>query len=110
MDEHKKECFKEIQLLIMSIKQVVEKYDLEEDFICSIALGFINLNHTETDNYGDPIANMNLISMTNVEDEEELEDLLSYVVETYQDQTKKEKDTSSIDYWINIAGGNNSIN
>jgi hypothetical protein len=111
MDESKKDFFIELQDIILSIKEVVKKYDLEDEFICSIALGLIELDSTEVDDDGEFRANMNLMSYTEVEDDDELDDLLSYVTEVYQEQVRQEKkDSSSIDYWINLSRRDGDVN
>jgi hypothetical protein len=51
---------------------------------------------------------MNLLSSFSVTDEEELDDLLSYCVEAYRQES--EPDPGSIDYWIDLARRNGDIN
>jgi hypothetical protein len=54
---------------------------------------------------------MSLLSSFSVSDEDELDDLLSYCVEAYRmEKEDQEPDTSNIDYWINLARGDNNVN
>ena len=54
---------------------------------------------------------MSLLSSFSVADEDELDDLLSYSVEAYRMEQEEEKlDPSSIDYWINLSRGDDSVN
>ena len=54
--------------------------------------------------------------MADVEDEDELDDLLSCVVDIYRHQVEKEKqedpksDPSNIDYWINLSNRDDNVN
>ena len=112
MTDKQKECIYEIQELMLSINTVVKKYGLEEEFIACLAVGFLDLSTMYTDEDGDDRANMNLLSSFAVSDESELDDLLSYCVEAYRIQEEEEKkpDTRNIDYWINLANGDDSVN
>ena len=112
MKENIKDCLLEIQDLILAIKETVKKYDLENQFIGSVAVGFIDPDTASVDDDGEPMVNMSLLSMVDVEDEEELDDLLSYVVEIYRAEVEEEKkkDTSSIDYWINLSRRDGDVN
>tara|TARA_X000001382_G_scaffold16014_1_gene10156 strand:- start:111 stop:446 length:336 start_codon:yes stop_codon:yes gene_type:complete len=111
MTERQKDCIIEIQELIVSINNIVKKFELEDEFLAAIAVGFIDLKTRYTDEEGDERANMSLLSSFSVEDEEELDDLLSYCVEAYRMEQEEEKpDPSSIDYWINLSGGDDSVN
>ena len=111
MTERQKDCILEIKELIVSINNIVKKFELEDEFLAAIAVGFIDLETRYTDEEGDERANMSLLSSFSVEDEEELDDLLSYCVEAYRMEQEEEKtDPSSIDYWINLSGGDDSVN
>lgn len=111
MTEKQKECILEIQELILAINAVVKKYDLENEFISTIAVGFLNLDEVHTDEDGEERADMTLLSSFSVDSEEELDDLLSYCVEAYRMQVEELKnDPSSIDYWINLTRRDGDVN
>ena len=111
MTERQKDCILEIQELMVAINKIVEKHELEDEFIACLAVGFLDLTSKYTDEYGDDRANMNLLSSFAVSDEEELDDLLSYCVEAYKMQEEeKDVDTSSIDYWINFGRRDGDVN
>lgn len=111
MTERQKDCILEIQELIVAINNVVKKYELDDEFLAVIAVGFVDLETTYTDEEGDSRANMSLLSTFSVADEDELDDLLSYTVEAYRmEQEEEAPDTSSIDYWINLSNRDDSVN
>jgi hypothetical protein len=111
MKENIKDCLLEIQDLLLAIKETVKKHGLENEFIGSIAVGFIDADTATFDDDGEPMANMSLMSMVDVEDEDELDDLLSYVVEIYRAEVEEQKkDPSSIDYWINLSRRDGDVN
>jgi len=112
MKEEIKDCLLEIQDLILAVKETVKKHGLEKEFIGTIAVGFINPDSASIDEDGEPMVNMSLLSMVDVEDEDELDDLLSYVVEIYRAEVEEEKrnNTSSIDYWINLSRRDGDVN
>ena len=101
MTERQKECINEIQELMLAINETVKKHGLEDEFIACLAVGFLNLDESYIDENGDEKANMSLLSSFSVQDEEELEDLLSYCTEAHR--MEKEEDASKIDYWINFG-------
>lgn len=112
MKEKIKDCLLEIQDLMLAIKETVKKYDLEKEFIGSVAIGFIDPDSASVDEDDEPMVNMSLLSMVDVADEDELDDLLSYVIEIYRAEVEEEqkKDASSIDYWINLSRRGGDIN
>lgn len=110
MTERQKDCILEIQELIVAINNVVKKYELDDEFLAVIAVGFVDLETTYTDEEGDSRANMSLLSTFSVADEDELDDLLSYTVEAYRMEQEESPDTSSIDYWINLSNRDDSVN
>lgn len=114
MTKKQKDCIQELQDIIMSMNSVVEKHGLENEFIACIAVGFLDLDTSYTDEDGHERADMNLLSSFSVTDEEELDDLLSYCIDSYRIDKEvtnaQEQDTSSIDYWINLSQGDNSVN
>jgi len=112
MNERQKECILEIQDLMLAINAVVKKYELENEFIACLAVGFIDMESSYVDEDGDERANMNLLSTFSVSDENELDDLLSYCVEAYASQVEEDSkpDTSSIDYWLNLGRKDGDIN
>ena len=108
MNENQKNCILEIQDMLLAINEVVKKYGLQEEFIACLAVGFLDMESSYTDEEGAERANMNLLSSFSVADEEELDDLLSYCVEAYREDNKP--DTSNIDYWLNLSRRNGDIN
>lgn len=113
MTERQKDCILEIQELLVAINQVVKKYDLEDEFLSVLAIGFLDMESAYTDEDGDERANMSLLSSFAVSDEDELDDLLSYCLEAYraqQEEEKKEEDPSKIDYWLNFGRRDGDIN
>jgi len=111
MTERQKDCIVEIQEMILAINAIVKKYDLEDEFISCLAVGFIDMKTAYEDENGDERASMSLLSSFSVSDEDELDDLLSYCVEAYRlEKEDQEPDTSNIDYWINLARGDNNVN
>lgn len=115
MTENQKDCILEIQELILQINEVVKKYELENEFLSAIAVGFIDMKTSYVDEEGDERASMSLLSTFSVTDEDELDDLLSYCVEAYrmqQEEEEENKDTSSLDYWLNLMkrGGDSPLN
>lgn len=111
MTEKQKDCIVEIQELLLAINAVVKKYELEDEFVACLAVGFIDMKSAYRDENGDDRASMSLLSSFAVTDEEELDDLLSYCVEAYRmEKEDEEPDTSNIDYWINLANGDDSVN
>ena len=111
MNENQKKCIREIQEVVISINDIVEKYGLSDEFLSCIAVGFLDMDSRYTDEYGGERADMNLLSSFSVTDEDELDDLLSYCVEAYRmDANENSLDSSSIDYWINLSNGDNSVN
>lgn len=112
MTERQKDCIVEIQELIVAINDVVKKFELEDEFLAAIAVGFLDLETRYTDEEGHERANMSLLSSFSVADEEELDDLLSYCVEAYRMEQAEENipDPSSIDYWINLSNRDGSVN
>ena len=112
MTEKQKEAILEIQDLILAINAVVKKYEMEDEFISCIAIGFLDMESSYVDEDGDERANMSLLSSFSVSDDEELDDLLSYCVEAYTEQVREEKksEQSSIDYWINLSKRDGDVN
>jgi hypothetical protein len=111
MTERQKECLEEIQELILSINSLVKKYDLENEFISCITVGFLDMDNAYIDEDGSHRADMSLMSSFSVTDEEELDDMLSYCVEAFRmEQEENKPDPSSIDYWINLAKGDDNVN
>ena len=74
MTERQKDCIVEIQELILAINAAVKKYELEDEFIACLGVGFIDMKTTFQDEDGQDRANMSLLSSFAVSDEEELDD------------------------------------
>lgn len=113
MTERQKDCIIELQELLIAINEVVKKHGLEDEFISAVAIGFLDMETLYTDEDGNDRANMSLLSTFSVSDEDELDDLLSYCVESYRmqvEEEKKEEDTSKINYWLNLGRRDGDIN
>ena len=115
MTEDQKECLLELNELLLSMNDIVDKYGLKDTFISSVAVGFIDNDSIEMED-DEPMGRMNLLCATDVENEEELDDLLSCVVDIYRHQVKEDEkndsknDPSTIDYWLNFGNQDDSIN
>ena len=104
MKDHHRDCIEEIQELMIQINEVIEKYNLKEEVIVAMAVGFLNLDEKSIlPNEEGITVSMNLLSSISVEDEDELDDLLSYVLDAYR--IEQENNPSNINYWINRMGG-----
>jgi hypothetical protein len=111
MTEKQKDCILEIQELVVAINTVVKKYDLTDEFLACIAIGFLNMETVYEDEDGNERADMSLLSSFSVADEDELDDLLSYCVEAYRiEEEDSKKDPSNIDYWINLSRRDGDVN
>lgn len=111
MTEKQKDCILEIQELVVAINAVVKKYDLTDEFLACIAIGFLNMDTVYEDEEGNERADMSLLSSFSVADEDELDDLLSYCLEAYRiEEEDSKKDPSSIDYWINLSRRDGDVN
>ena len=93
MTERQKDCIYELQELLVAINNVVKKYELEDEFLACLAVGFIDMSSAFTDEDGEDRANMNLLSSFAVTDEEELDDLLSYCVDAIRCRKKMKSQT-----------------
>ena len=103
MKDSHKDCIREIQDLMLAINETVEKYELKGEVLIAMAVGFLDMDKKSIlpDEEGVTVS-MNLLSSISVDDEEELEDLLSYVEESYR--IEQEDNPSNINYWINRMG------
>jgi hypothetical protein len=111
MTEKQKDCILEIQELIQAINSVVSKYDLKDEFLACISIGFLDMSTSYEDEEGNERADMSLLSSFSVTDEDELDDLLSYCLEAYRaDAEDSKKDPSNIDYWINLSRRDGDVN
>ena len=100
MKEDHRECIEEVQELMLAINETIKKYDLSEEVIVALSVAFLDLdNKSVTPDNEEVTVRMNLLSSITVDDEEELEDILSYMLDSY----RKEQDNnpSNINYWIN---------
>ena len=88
---------------MLAINETVEKYELKGEVLIAMAVGFLDMDKKSIlpDEEGVTVS-MNLLSSISVDDEEELEDLLSYVEESYR--MEQEDNPSNINYWINRMG------
>jgi hypothetical protein len=101
MSNDQKDCIYEIQQLMEQINATVKKYNLEDVFVSCLAVGFLNSETAYVDEDGEMRCSMNLLSSIECEDEEELDEVLSYCVEAYRMAKKEENDDPGhIDYWL----------
>ena len=85
MKEGHEDCIREIQELMVAINETIEKYGLEKEVVVALAVGFLNLDEaTLSPNEEEVTVSMNLLSSITVEDEEELDDVLSYILDAYR--------------------------
>ena len=85
---------------MIQINETIKKHDLEEEVIVALAVGFLNLDDQSIlPNGKGTTVSMNLLSSISVEDEEELDDMLSYILDAYR--IEQEQSPSNINYWIN---------
>jgi len=104
MKDGHRDCIEEIQELMLQINEVVKKHDLQDEVLIAMAVGFLDLDQTSNlPNEEGITVKMNLLSSISVEDEEELDDLLSYILDAYR--IEQENNPSNINYWINRMGG-----
>jgi hypothetical protein len=85
---------------MLAINETIKKYDLSEEVIVALSVAFLDFdNKSVTPDNEEVTVRMNLLSSITVDDEEELEDILSYMLDSY----RKEQDNnpSNINYWIN---------
>lgn len=109
MKEDHEDCIREIQELMVAINETIEKYGLEKEVVVALAVGFLNLDEaTVSPNEEEITVRMNLLSSITVEDEEELDDVLSYILDAYR--IEQESNPSNINYWINRMKNNGDIN
>lgn len=109
MKEDHEDCIREIQELMVAINETIEKYGLEKEVVVALAVGFLNLDEaTLSPNEEEITVRMNLLSSITVEDEEELDDVLSYILDAYR--IEQESNPSNINYWINRMKNNGDIN
>jgi hypothetical protein len=109
MKEGHEDCIREIQELMVAINETIEKYGLEKEVVVALAVGFLNLDEaTLSPNEEEITVRMNLLSSITVEDEEELDDVLSYILDAYR--IEQESNPSNINYWINRMKNNGDIN
>ena len=109
MKEDHEDCIREIQELMVAINETIAKYGLEKEVVVALAVGFLNLDEaTVSPNEEEISVRMNLLSSITVEDEEELDDVLSYILDAYR--IEQESNPSNINYWINRMKNNGDIN
>ena len=109
MKEDHEDCIREIQELMVAINETIAKYGLEKEVVVALAVGFLNLDEaTVSPNEEEITVRMNLLSSITVEDEEELDDVLSYILDAYR--IEQESNPSNINYWINRMKNNGDIN
>jgi hypothetical protein len=115
MTEDQKDCMMEIQELMEQIINTIKKHGLEDSYVSCLAVGFLNEETAYYDEEGNMRCNMSLLSSIDCEDEEELDEVLSYCVEAYRmstEETKEEKDDPGhIDYWLRkMRGDDGALN
>ena len=95
MNQRQKDCILEVQELLLSINETVKKYDLQNEFLSVIAVGFLDMSTTFRDDDGN----------------ERLDDMLSYCVEAYRADSEEEApEEGTIDWWLKNFGNGTSLN
>jgi hypothetical protein len=110
MTEEQKECMKEIEELMLAMKAVVKKYDLENQFISVMAAGFLDLDSSYVDEDGSHRADMSLLTSFSVTNEDELEDMLSYCMDMYSMDIEEEPEQGTIEWWMKHFGNQGDLN
>ena len=104
MTEDQKDCMMEIQALMEQISNTIKKYGFDDSYVSCLAVGFLNHDSAYYDEDGNMRCNMSLLSSIDCEDEEELDEVLSYCVEAFRMSNEKEEeqddDPGHIDYWL----------
>lgn len=103
MKEEHRDCIEEVQELMLAINDTIKKYDLQQEVIVALSVAFLDLdNKSITPDDKEITVRMNLLSSITVDDEDELEDIFSYMLDSY----RKEQDNNpgNINYWINRMG------
>ena len=96
----KEELYEEFTELVAKMNGLIIKYNLEDYGFVVAAIGTVTLRDDEEE------PEMDIAFSVNVGDEEELDEVLGFIIEGYQHQQRN--DTSSIDYWL--RKGNGGIN
>jgi hypothetical protein len=93
----KEELYEEFTELVAKMNGLIVKYDLSDCGFVIAALGTVTFNDDDDE------PEMDIAFSVNVENEEELDEVLGFIVEGYQHQQRN--DTSSIDYWLRKGSG-----
>ena len=97
--QEQEEMYKEFSDLVYEMNTLILKYGLEESGFVVAAIG--SVNYDELDEDDEPT--MDIAFSVNVADEEELDEVVGFIISGYQHQERN--DTSKVDYWIRKAGG-----
>lgn len=93
----KEELYEEFTELVAKMNGLIIKYNLEDYGFVVAAIGTVTLCEDEDE------PEMDIAFSVNVGDEEELDEVLGFIIEGYQHQQRN--DTSSIDYWLRKGSG-----
>ena len=98
--EIRDELYEEFTGLVAQMNGLIVKHGLEEYGFVVAAIGVV------TPSEEDDEPEMDLAFSVNVNDEDELDEIVGFIIEGYQHQQRN--DTSSVDYWLRRMGGGSS--
>jgi hypothetical protein len=93
----KEELYEEFTELVAKMNGLIIKYNLEEYGFVVAAIGTVTFSEEDEE------PEMDIAFSVNIDNEEELDEVLGFIVEGYQHQQRN--DTSSIDYWLRKGSG-----
>ena len=93
----KEELYEEFTELVAKMNGLIIKYNLEEYGFVVAAIGTLTFSEEDEE------PEMDIAFSVNIDNEEELDEVLGFIVEGYQHQQRN--DTSSIDYWLRKGSG-----
>lgn len=93
----KEELYEEFTELVAKMNGLIIKYNLEDYGFVVAAIGTVTIREDDDE------PEMDIAYSVNIDNEEELDEVLGFIIEGYQHQQRN--DTSSIDYWLRKGGG-----
>ena len=93
----KEELYEEFTELVAKMNGLIIKYNLEEYGFVVAAIGTVTFSEEDEE------PEMDIAFSVNIDNEEELDEVLGFIIEGYQHQQRN--DTSSIDYWLRKGSG-----
>lgn len=93
----KEELYEEFTELVAKMNGLIIKYNLEDYGFVVAAIGTVTVREDDDE------PEMDIAYSVNIDNEEELDEVLGFIIEGYQHQQRN--DTSSIDYWLRKGSG-----